>query len=241
MGNRMAVTKEVAESYPYNSLPMAQDGKIICCFALFPVRMYPATIANWVLGLDTIALGAACIYFLALLTKDARRGVFGLVMCLAGFAWALTLYLKWVKFLKEGRLQKWWCCYFYTRQTSAWIMLLYAIAVCKFFCFLKYLAAWLLNDISEAYENRKFAPKLTASEINRLHETYAGTYWQEIATRTVMLGVDYTLIIGSTWWLAVGCAAYTAMHKMMGDKRRMDAPEVEDSGNGVQIAEQNEG
>lgn len=95
-----------------------------------------------------------------------------------------------------------------------------------------------MNDISEAYENRRFAPKLTASEINRLHEEYAGTYWQEIATRTVLLGVNYTIIILSTWWLAVGCAAYTAMQKMMGDKRKMDAPEAEDSGNGVQIAVQ---
>jgi hypothetical protein len=97
-----------------------------------------------------------------------------------------------------------------------------------------------LNDISEAYENRRFAPKLTASELNRLHETYAGTYWQEIATRTVLLGANYTIIILSTWWLAIGCAAYTAMQKMMGDKSKMDAPEAEDSGNGVQIAVQAE-
>lgn len=139
MGNRMAVTKEVAQSYPYNSLPMAQDGKIMCCFAFFPVRMYPATIANMVLGLDTISVAGACIYFLALLTKTIRA-LLGLLICIAGFIWVLTLYLKWIKFLKEGRLQKWWCCYYYTRQVCGWMWLLYAITVCKFF--------WLTNFYS---------------------------------------------------------------------------------------------
>ena len=79
-----------------------------------------------------------------------------------------------------------------------------------------------MNDISEAYENRKFAPALTATEINRLHKGYIGTYWQEITTRTLLLGLNYELMAATIWWIAIGCAAQTAMHKLMGDKRRMD-------------------
>merc|ERR1712086_107311 len=215
MGNTQTVSKDVSQKYPYNSLPMAQDGKILCCFAIFPVRIHPSRIANLVLGLDLVGITGSIIWHFALLTKTLNA-LFGLLIVLPYFGLVLTLYLKWVKFLREDRLQKWWCCYYYFRQTCGWAWLLYSIAV----------AAWLLNDISEAYENREFAPPLAATEINRLHKGYVGTYWQEIASRSILLMANYSAIALSTWWIAVGCAAYTAMHKMMGDQRRIKAESI---------------
>ena len=227
MGNTyQRPTKQQANAYPYNTLPLYLDGKIMCCFGIFPKRMVPYDIMNNVLQLDSVVLwglAAICLWT----TYEAWKFVFPGVFFLIWAIYATTLRCKWVTLFKKNTLEVSFCFYFWLRTIILWGNLLRCVA----------LVAWLLNDLSQSYTKRESAPNLTHTDLDRMHESYVGTYWQEIASRSYGILLTYTNLFSDAYQLAVGCALRSAHYKLQVDKRELEKQgvKVEIDQNNVQV------